>query len=292
MVHALGWPQYGASDDEAARHAKLAYALDPKIAETQYALSFLASKQRHFLESHEALDRALALAPEDASANFYYAQALINTGYTRRGIEQLDRTLAIDPLLPNALHWRAMQYLFTGDIDNAERLWKRAEDAGLSYANVGLGNVAKARGDYPRARALLLPGLLANTNVTVCLKEPSVSIPVFLRGAIGGDAQERANALAVVDECLATKPERVPLWTVQGLMVLGPTDRTLQVIAQGPTTDDAGLFNYFWADQQRDLRRSPAFAAFARKVGFAVLWDRFGPPDGCRRKAPGDYVCE
>jgi hypothetical protein len=75
-------------------------------------------------------------------------------------------------------------------------------------------------------------------------------------------------------------------------MVLGQSDRTLQVIAQGPTTDDAGLFNYLWSDQQRDLRRSPGFAAFARKVGFAVLWDRFGPPDGCRRKARSEYNCE
>jgi TolB-like protein len=292
MVHALGWSQYGASEDEAARQAKLAYGLDPNIAETQYALSFLARKQRRFLESHEALDRALALAPEDASANFYYAQALINTGYTHLGTEQLDRTLAIDPLLPNALHWRAMQYLFTGDIDSAERLWKRADDAGLSYANVGLANVAKARGDYPRARALLLPTMLTNTAITACLKDASVSLPVFLRGTMGGDAQERANALAVVDECLAAKPERVPLWTVQGLMVLGQNERVLQVIAQGPTMDDAGLFNYFWSDQQRGLRRSPGFPEFARKVGFAVLWDRFGPPDGCRRKALSEYVCE
>ncbi len=292
MVHALGWSQYGASESEAARQAKLAYALDPKVAETQYALSFLARKQRRFLDSHEALDRALALAPEDASANFYYAQALINTGYTRLGTEQLDRTLAIDPLLPNALHWRAMQYLFTGDIDSAEHLWKRADDAGLSYANVGLANVAKARGDYARARALLLPAMLTNTAITSCLKDASVSLPVFLRGTMGGDAQGRANALAVVDECLAAKPERVPLWAVQGLMVLGQNERVLQVIAQGPTMDDAGLFNYFWSEPQRELRRSPSFPEFARQVGFAALWDRFGPPDGCRRKAPGEYVCE
>ena len=292
MVHVLGWTQYGASENEAERQAKLAYALDPKLAETQYALSFLARRQRRYLDSQEALDRALVLAPDDASANFYDAQALINTGYTRQGTERLDRTLAIDPLLPNALHWRAMQYLFAGDVDAAERMWKRAGDAGLSYVNVGLAEVAKARGDHAGARALLLPGMLTNNDKTACLKNPGASLPVFLQGAIGGDAAERAKALAVVDECLATKPERVPLWAVQGLFELAPTERALQVIAQGPTTDDAGLFNYFWSPRGREMRRALAFPEFARKVGFAALWDRYGPPDSCQRQAPSNYVCE
>ena len=292
MIHVLGWSQYGASESEAGRQAKLAYALDPKLAETQYALSFLARRERRYLDSHEALDRALALAPDDASANFYDAQALINTGYSRHGTERLDRTLAIDPLLPNALHWRAMQYLFAGDVDTAERMWKRAGDAGLSYADIGFAEVAKVRGDYARARALVLPLMLASKDKTACLRSPAVSLPVYLQGAIGGDAAARANALAVVDECLAAKPERVPLWAVQGLVELAPAERALQVIAQGPTTDDAGLFNYFWSPKWRDLRRSPAFPEFARNIGFAAVWDRYGPSDSCQRRASGDYICE
>ena len=119
-----------------------------------------------------------------------------------------------------------------------------------------------------------------------------MSLPVYLQGAIGGDATARTNALAVVDECLAARLERVPLWAVQGLMELAPAERALQVIAQGPTTDDAGLFNYFWSPKRHDMRRSPAFPEFARNVGFAAVWDRYGPPDGCQRRAPGDYICE
>lgn len=291
MIHVLGWSQYGASDTEAARHAQLALALDPKLAETQYVLSFLARKQRRYLDSHEALDRALLLAPDDASANFYDAQALINTGYTRQGIAVLDRTLAIDPLLPNALHWRAMQYLFAGDVDTAERMWKRAGDVGLSYVNVGLGEVARARGDYATARALLLAITLNGKDKTACLKNPDTSLSVYFQGAIGGDAAAREKALEVVDECLASKPARIPLWALQGLMVLAPAERALQIIAQGPSTDDAGLFNYFWSPKRTELRHSPAFPDFARKVGFAALWDRYGPPDSCERRAPADYIC-
>lgn len=66
----------------------------------------------------------------------------------------------------------------------------------------------------------------------------------------------------------------------------------LQVVEQGPTTDDAGLFICFLNPQRRDVQRLPQFAQFARKVGFAVLWDEYGPPDDCNNNAAGDYVCE
>mgnify|MGYP001599993785 CR=1 FL=1 len=99
------------------------------------------------MDARATADRALELAPDDASANLYDGQLLIDTGYTRQGIARLDRALVIDPMLPNALHWRALQYLFAGDTDMAESLWKRAAQAGLSYANFGFAEIAKARGD-------------------------------------------------------------------------------------------------------------------------------------------------
>jgi len=39
-------------------------------------------------------------------------------------------------------------------------------------------------------------------------------------------------------------------------------------------------------------RSSPAFPEFARKVGFAELWDQYCPPDLCKKNDQGDYVCE
>ena len=155
-----------------------------------------------------------------------------------------------------------------------------------------LAEIANARGDFTKARALRLAIILRSDDQTACLKTPKVSLPIYLQGAVGGDAAQSANALAVVNECLAAKPATVPLWAALGLMHFGQTQRALQVIAQGPTTDDAGLFNYFWSPQRRAMRTAREFSEFARKVGLADVWDRYGPPDGCQRKASGDYVCE
>jgi len=46
-----------------------------------------------------------------------------------------------------------------------------------------------------------------------------------------------------------------------------------------------------WSPYGRSLRALPEFAAFARHIGWTVLWDKYGAPDVCRRNAPGDYDC-
>lgn len=293
MIHALGWAKYGSSQVEAERQARLAMALDPSLAEPEAVLGIVARDQRRYLDARAALDRALALEPDNASVNLYNAQLLIVTGYARQGVAGLDRTLAIDPMLPNALHWRAVQYLDAGDFDAAERLWKRASELHLSFANAGLALLAKERGDFARARVLTLPYLLGGSGYsgyTDCLKTRAVSAPVFLEGIDGGDAPARARALAVVDECLAARPEKVPYWVASGLLQLDPK-RALPIIAQGPTTDEGGIFMRFWGAMGREARRLPQFAQFARNIGFAALWDKYGPPDDCSKNAAGAYVC-
>ena len=68
-------------------------------------------------------------------------------------------------------------------------------------------------------------------------------------------------------------------------------------VSMGPgrtarSENDAPILGAFWAPVGRAARRSPGFAEFARKIGYADLWDRYGPPDGCRRVAPRDYACD
>ena len=90
-------------------------------------------------------------------------------------------------MLPNALYWRGRQYVFAGDLDAAERLFRRAADLGLSFANAGFAQLARGRGDYERARALMLP-YLRQSGTGGCLGMPEVSFPIVLEGQVGGDA--------------------------------------------------------------------------------------------------------
>jgi len=289
MIHALGQETFGSSLAEAERHARLASELDPSLAEPWAALGLIAVQQRRFLEERIALDRALELDPNDPYVNLHHAQALITTGYTRQGTERLDRALAIDPILPNALFWRGMQYSLAGDQDAAERAFERAASLGHSFASVGLAEVAEARGDHAKARALAatLPMYSAP-----CLQDPRVSIPILYAAYYGGDAAERARAEAVIAGCLATKPARISAWVALVLLRLGPEARVLEIVSSLPTDNDMALLANLWSPLSRAARRAPGFAEFARKIGYADLWDRYGPADGCRREAPRDYTCQ
>jgi hypothetical protein len=109
----------------------------------------------------------------------------------------------------------------------------------------------------------------------------------FADAGFGGIAQARA----VLDECEAKQPERVPIWVPLRLMTIGEPQRALDLIASGPTQDDAGLFMDFWKPSRADVRRLTSFAAFARTICFAALWDKYGAPDACGRNAAGDYIC-
>ncbi|HEV8463699.1 MAG TPA: hypothetical protein VGQ63_01695 [Pseudolabrys sp.] len=289
MIHLLGRPEQGASDAEADEHAHAALALDPTVAEAQTALGTLATKQRRYVDARSAMDRALELAPNDASVHLYTAQRLITTGYTRQGIAHLDRALTIDPLLPNALYWRGRQYEFAGQLDDAERAFTQARDLGLSFADAGFGGLAQARGDTARANDILVSVLVRFGNAK-CLATPEPSLRRMLAADTTTESG-RAQALAVLDECVAKQPERVPIWVPHRLMTIGEPQRALDLIASGPTQDDAGLFMDFWKPSRADVRRLTSFAAFARTVGFAALWDKYGAPDTCSRNAAGDYIC-
>ena len=292
MIHVLGQARYGASLPEVEPNARAALALDPRDVEAQVALGMLARHLRRFIDARVALDRALALVPNDASVHFYAGQNLIDTGYTREGTAHLDRALAIDPLLPNALYWRGRQYLQAGDTNSAEKLFEKADELGLSFAIFGRGAIARVRGDYSLARKLSQPIIASTAGSTGCPRNPDVDVPIYLDGVLGGDAGARARAVAVLDACLSEKPGSVPMIVPFGLMHLGQPERALAVAAQGPTSDDAGFFMDFWGPDGRDARRLPEFAAFARKVGFAALWDKYGPPDLCKKGMAGDYTCQ
>jgi hypothetical protein len=47
-----------------------------------------------------------------------------------------------------------------------------------------------------------------------------------------------------------------------------------------------------WSPYGRSVRALPEFPEFAREIGFADVWEKYGPPDDCRRVAPRDYTCE
>ena len=274
---------------EAERHARAAMAADPLLAQPVYVLGLVHRYARRHAEARPFFDRAVAMEPRDPSTHMYLGQWLIVNGYTRQGIAELDRAIALDPMLPNAVNWRGYQYLYSGDLDSAQALFERTTALGLSLAKSGLGELARARGDFPAARRLFADALNASRNA--CGTAAPDQFERLTDGFFGADAAAQARSRAVVDDCVASRPAFTPAWAIIALMRLGDHERALALYARQPSSDDSGVAMRVWGPDGAPVRTLPGFNAAADKLGFVDAWEKFGPPDLCTRTAPRTYAC-
>ena len=102
--------------------------------------------------------QAQALAPDDFSYPYFAALLLARKGDVDAALVSLDEALAIDPEYVPAWLWRGAWLLDEGRLDDAESVYRRADQLGAgSPAAAGLAQVALHRGEPQRAAALLEP---------------------------------------------------------------------------------------------------------------------------------------
>lgn len=284
-------PQYDVdlTDDApamVAREAQAAMELDPTLAEPHAAVGQTLFTQRRYNEARAAYARALQIDADDFAANFWLGTLLCSTGYSNESARHLDKVLATDPMLPNALLWRGWVHLQLGEIDQAERSIRRASDAGLLSVGLALAHVAQARGE----RAALIDWLGRGLQPFMT-DLPEGSARVIANGTVG-DSAARAEAIAVIENYLATGPQVISGAVPLALVWLGQPERALIVAQEKPTRNDTLFLPSLWTASGRNARTLPQFAGFIARTGLAEFWDKAGPPDRCRKKDEGAYVCE
>ena len=269
---------------EAEDHAAKATALDPKLAEPYASLGAALTMRRRFVEGRQTFERALALDPDDVTTNFWNGTTLSVTGYRRLGNAAFDRVLALDPLMPNGLSWRAQGHMDAGELDPAEVQLRRAADLGLAHASLGLSRLEEARGRRDEARIRLAEGL----------RPLSGDFPPgaadLIAGGVYGDEAARREAVRSVEAYVAAHSTLAGL-APYALLRLREPARALEVLAGRPCANEALVFGALFGPYGREVRALPAFPAFARKEGFAALWDRYGAPDLCRRDG-AEWRCD
>lgn len=271
----------------AGRHAGEALALDARLAEPHSVLGVLAQNRREFAAARRAHAEALRLDANDPTANLWYSLSQCYLGYIAQCEQGLDRTLAIDPLLPNALGWRARLYVSAGDLPAAERMAALAREVGLRWIGIPYAWIALARGDLEAARTAT-----ADTNAVFGAGLPPEAAETFA-GARVGDPGAIEQAKAIIDAHLAAGPARINALVPLTLLRMGEVERGLDMFANHSTSNDpAFLGEVLGTRLVPQARASPAFPDFLRDTGVAAYWDEFGPPAHCRKLDNGDYRCE
>jgi TolB-like protein len=275
-----------ASREATEREAALASALDPTLAEPYAALGAMYGLAGRWTDARIASDRSLAIDADDVNVVFWAGVGAINSGYTRRGCELLDRVLASEPLLPNALLWRGIQYVYAGDLAHGETLLRRAADVGLAHVGIGLDVVEAAHGRKAEAKQQLTNGLRA-----LAAGLPA-DAPAVVAAGVYGDAAEHASAVALIEQIGTAQTGRLSAFFPYSLLRLGESTRALRMLQQQSSSNNALFMHVIWSPAQRLLRSSPEFKTFTHQIGLDELWDRYGPPDTCKRLSAGDYSCD
>ena len=267
--------------------ARAALALDPTLAEPHAAMgvSYNTLGGGH-LKEREEFDQALRLDPDDVTSNFWYGLTLIETGYRKRGTALFDHALAVDPMMPNVLRWRGIMYYYAGDRDHAEQFLTRARTTGLSIADRELALIAFDRGDAATAIRQWSDG---SRNL---LRELPPGSPEILASGMFGDAAAKTRAMAVLDAYLAKPHAQVSGQIPVVLILLDRPHRALELLHTTRIGDNTDTFALMWSRVGKPLRALPEFPAFLKEQGFFELWDKYGPPDDCKKNPAGDYVCE
>ena len=105
----------------------------------------------------------------------------------------------------------------------------------------------------------------------------------------GKPARERA--LALIKGYLSTRPAVLSGAIPFALIRLGRPEEGLDLLAGGPTANDAMAMPILWLRQGQAARTLPSFPDFARRIGLVEVWEQEGPPDLCQRTGRGAWVC-
>ena len=281
--------RYADREKQVRANAQRAIELDPRLAEPWAAMGMTSSLSGSIslIESREYFEKALQLDPDDITSNFWFGLALVRSGYNRAGAERIEHALAVDPLVPNVMRWRGVLYLRDGDIAHAEPLLQRAWAAGLRLAGRELGEIAFHHGDAAQAKRIWTDG-----SDPMLRQLPADARKALADGLLGGNAPERARAVAVIDAYLASDPEFVPgmmsLWLAQ----LGAGAQAMELERTRVKVDNSDFMAYLFSPAGKSLRALPEFPAYIKAKGFPALWDKYGAPDLCTKSATGDYACQ
>ncbi len=283
-------PQYSGADwqtnwaaAEIAAHR--AIDSDAKSAEAYAALGYIDFSRRRYREMVEPAQRAIAIDPNDVTANFWLANQLAAMGRIAEAETVNDRALGADPANALLIFYKSMARWDSGDKATAVKLGKRAQALGSPLGGSVLGFSAAAERDPDSGAESFSEGFGAFKSGFS--KE---ELAVIFRGSYGDDAKRKAG-LAVI----AAHPHDQFAGTL--LLLLGEPEQSFASFERDGIGLSDAYYTFLWQPDawSRKARQHPAFQAFAKRIGLVDYWKQNRWPDLCQptpERGPDAFTCQ
>jgi TolB-like protein/tetratricopeptide (TPR) repeat protein len=289
VAHAV-LPQYVGGDWNenltiAEADAKRALALDPSNAEAYAALGYIAFSRRQYADMVAPAARALALDPDDDTANFWAANELAGMGRGAEAESILDHILVRDPASARTIYYKGSLRWQAGDAAGAGTLARRAIALGFTAGGNTLSFIAAKHGYSEQGATDFARGYRA-----LGVKLSAGELKTIYRG-INEDGVAKAEALQVI----ASHPSEQYGPTL--LILLGEPERSFAEFEHSSTGLSDAYLNLLWQPNpwSRKARQSPAFQGFAKRIGLLDYWKENRWPDVCRpvpENGPDAFTCQ
>src|SRR5947208_662728 len=239
----------------------------------------------NFARAWGKLAVALAIDPNDVTANFWMANQLAAMGRMAETETVNDRALAADPANALVIFYKAMARWNRGDKATAVKLAKRTEALGGPLGELVLGYSAAADGDPDAGAESFSQGFSAFKSGFS--KE---ELALIFRGSYGDEAKRKAG-LAVI----AAHPHDQFAGTL--LLLLGEPEQSFASFERDGIGLSDAYYTFLWQPDawSRKARQHPAFQAFAKRIGLVDYWKQNRWPDLCQptpERGPDAFTCQ
>ena len=236
---------------------------DPELAEAMTSIGkVLVWHEWNFPAGVRELERAVALAPNYAEAQFVLGTALPLVGRLGDGIEALRKALVVDPLSAHHSGWLARFLLYAKDYPGAIAQGQRTLEVQDEYqrAFVFIGSAHLAQGDAETALDWYQRGQGLERAVR------SYDAMIVRALAVLGRHDEAAAILTRLDEESRHHYVRAE-YLAMGYAAVGETDKAFDALERAYQARSAGLIYLHLDPGYEPLHGDPRFGALVQKIG-------------------------
>ncbi len=245
--------------------AERAIALDGQLAEAYAALGFTKFYGSHqFARSRELLEKAIALDPNSAQTQHWYALTLMHSGDVRIPLQAITRAQELDPHSRAILANKALILFHGGQIADARQILEQLEDSDpdflASHAYLATLYLSQHRYD-DFLREYRQEARLSDDKAHLSIADAAQA------GLARGGEAGLLTAMLTEQERRFAADEEPAFKLAQTYALVGDRDRAIATLQKSLDRGESDILGIWIEPALKGLRGDPRYRAIVSKVG-------------------------
>lgn len=270
---------------EARQAVAKAKAIDPGLAMGHFLQARLHEYDLDIAAAMDAVEQAYAADPNQPYLMIRRGRYYAMIGQTEKAAKLFEEGLRRDPTDAVGIINFAGVKLQMEDLDEAYRLALRSKDLGFAPANILVCALLARQGKAHEAQTCWndLPDEMVE-RFRPPFNDPA-SFEAIGKAAYGRDTQARQFVRDRLQDHFSKPSPKVNAYLQELHLMIDAPGLFMERFVEHPYSGNSSGFTSIWLNDERSaqLRRHPAFPAFAERIGLVRAWNKYGWPRQCRR---------